>query len=108
MKVAYPAMAPRMIVDDDGQPRPHRLRVGVQDQQVELCMVSLPDRIRSVRPMSMDQLEAIAIGCGAIMGQSDKARIETPNDGMHGGIGRHPPVLRFDQRPKSPANGRCG
>lgn len=50
---------------------------------VELGVVGLPDGIRALGLAAVDELEAIAVGRRALVGQGEKPRVERRDDGVH-------------------------
>jgi len=52
----------RMIIHDQGEPWPDRLTAGIQDQNVQLRVIGLPERIGARRSMSVQQLVTISKG----------------------------------------------
>ena len=71
-------------------------------------MVGLPERIRSIGAMPVNELELVAIGGRIVMGQSDESGIELPHDRVDSRIGRHRPPMGVGQCWKPPMNGRGG
>src|SRR5271165_618931 len=71
-----------MVIEDGGQPRPLRLTVGIQNQDIELGVIGLPGRIRSFRPMPVNKLELVSVSRMTLMGQSHQGRIESADNCM--------------------------
>ena len=65
-------------------------------------MIGLPESVRRLRPVAVDQLEAITEGGWPVLRQCDHRRVEGGEDRMHGGVGRSGPALGsrgFDHPP---------
>lgn len=105
---AVPGDGARVIVEHEGQPGPGRRAAGVQHEDVEQGMIGLPDGIRPLGAVTVDQFEAVPIRRGPVMGERDESRVECARDRMNGGIGRHRPRLRPGHRGDAPMNGRRG
>ena len=97
-----------MIVDHHCQPGPRLVAVRIHNHEIEFGVIGLPDRIRSVGAMPVDELESVAIGGRAVMGQRDETGVELAYDRVDGRVGWHRPPLGIDQCSKPPMNGRSG
>ena len=53
----------RIVIDDGGQPRPLRLTVGIENQDIELGVVGLPGRIRGDLKVAAWQCRVSSSGC---------------------------------------------
>ncbi|AOF95319.1 hypothetical protein BSY17_4168 (plasmid) [Sphingobium sp. RAC03] len=82
----------RVIVQHRRQPRPHRATAGIEDQDIELGVIGLPDRIGVFGAVPMHQLELVAEGGSTFMCQGQHRRIDPPHDIAHAAIGRHSPL----------------
>jgi hypothetical protein len=63
-----------IVVEDDRQPRLPGL-AAVLHENVELGVIRLPDRIRRLGLGAVNQIEAVAVGLGALMRHEDQARL---------------------------------
>lgn len=97
-----------MIIDDRREPRPRGLALLVQDQNVQEGVVGLPEGVRRLRPVAVNQLEAITEGGWPVLRQSDHCRVEGGEDRMHGGVGRSGPALSPRRFNHPPVDGGCG
>jgi len=70
----YPATA--RLVLHDGQPRPGRAG-RARDPQVEQGVVGLPDRVRTLGLVAVQQVERLPVALGAVVGEGDQCRIQT-------------------------------
>ena len=59
-----------VVVEDDRQPGPGRAVALVADPDVELGVVGLPDRVGRVGLAAVDQVEALAVGLRAVVGEA--------------------------------------
>ena len=76
----------RIVIDDGGQPRPLRLTVGIENQDIELGVVGLPGRIGSFRPMPINELESVPVRCMTFMRQGDQCRIEGADNRVNAAV----------------------
>ncbi len=90
------------VVLHDGQPRPGRGAVGVEDEQVEFGVVGLPDHVRALGLAAVDQFVAVPQRHRAVMGESEQVRVQLGDDRVHGAVGRDRPALR-GRAPRDPA-----
>ena len=95
-----------MVVDDDRQPRADHRTCRVMHQDVELGVVGLPDLVRGCRFAPMQQLVALPIGLGALVGEHGHRRVHCPHGGMHRRIARRRPTLLRDGGAHQAVNGR--
>ena len=84
---------PRVVVDDRREPRPRGLASLVQDQDVEQRVVGLPEGVRRLGSVAVDQLEAVAEGGQPLVSQRHHSRVQGGEDRMHGGVGGDGPAL---------------
>jgi hypothetical protein len=86
-----------MVVEDDGQPRARRAAVAIQDEDVELGVVGLPQVVRVPGLAAVDQLVLVAQGGRAFVGQGHQVRVEAGHDRGHAAVrGDRPPMGRCD------------
>src|SRR3546814_7091926 len=76
------------VCSSDLQPRPHRATAGIEDQDIELGVIGLPDRIGVFGAVPMHQLELVAEGGSTFMCQGQHRQIDPPHDIAHAAIGR--------------------
>src|SRR3546814_4560613 len=68
------------VCSSDLQPRPHRATAGIEDQDIELGVIGLPDRIGVFGAVPMHQLELVAEGGSTFMCQGQHRRIDPPHE----------------------------
>ncbi len=68
------------------KPRPLRLTVGIENQDIELGVVGLPGCIGSFRAMPINELESIPVRCMTLMCQGDQRRIEGADNRMDAAV----------------------
>lgn len=82
-----------MIVYHGRQPRPRFLAAGVEDQNVELGMIGLPDGVRPIGAVPVHQLELVAESGGALMRERQHRRFDLAYDVVDTAVGWRPPSL---------------
>ena len=95
----------RVVVDDRGQPRPHRLAAYVSDDEIELRVIRLPDCVWTACTMAMHQLKLIAEARRTFMSQRRQGRIDPSDDGVHGAVRRRRPFPLFAKCENTPIDG---
>jgi hypothetical protein len=96
----------RVVIDHRGQPRPLRLTIGIENQDIELRVVGLPGRVRPFRPMAIDEFESVSISRMTLMRQGHHGRIERTDNRVDAAVGgdRELPLPRDRRDP--PMNGK--
>ena len=95
----------RVIVQHGRQPRPHLATACVEDQDIELGMIGLPDRIGALGAVSIHQLELVAEGGSTFMCQGQHRRINPAHDISHASVGRHSPFPFADDAGETAMDG---
>ena len=72
----------RVVVNDRGQPGPRGFAVRIDDKDVEAGVVGLPERVRPLGAVAVDQLEAVTVGGRALQREGDHPRVQVTDDGM--------------------------
>ena len=81
-----------MIVQHRRQPRSHRATACIEDQDIKLGMIGLPDRIGTIGAVPIHQLELVAEGGRTFLCQRQHRRIDPAHDIAHAAVGRHSPL----------------
>ena len=81
-----PGDGPGVIVHDYCQPRPCGLAVGVQDQDVQLRVICLPQGVWLFGAVAKDRLIVIPERRGAVVGKCHQVGIEGADDTVDGAV----------------------
>jgi len=87
-----PADRAGAVVDDDRQPGARRVSSFVEDQDVELGVVGLPDLVRAVGLTAVHQLVAVAEPGRAVVRKGQQVRVDRGDDLADGAVRRRGPA----------------
>jgi hypothetical protein len=101
------------VIENHRQPRPRGAARLIEDEQVELRVVGLPDRVGRGGLAPQRQLEAVAVGGRTVMSEREQTAVERGDDRPSGRVtrcrpaafGRQPadlPVHVRDRRSRAP------
>jgi hypothetical protein len=92
-----PRHGTRMIVDHARQPRAHRRPVRVEDQEIQLGVVGLPERIGPLGTVAVDQFETAAEGGLTLMSEDHQGGVQGSDDLIDAAVGGGRRLLRHGQ-----------
>jgi hypothetical protein len=96
-----------MVVQDQRQPRSCGRPIAVQDEDVELGVVGLPDLVWPVRFAAVDQLVAVTPRGRAVLGERHQRRVDRGDDPRDRAVRRHRPPLLTRDLSDAPSDRRC-
>ncbi|MGC5010137.1 hypothetical protein ACLQ2R_05175 [Streptosporangium sp. DT93] len=84
---------PGVVVFDDGAPGPGRVAGRGDHPQIELGVVGQPDLVEPFGLAPVHQLIQLLVAARSLLDQHGQGRVQAADDGIHGGVAGHWPVL---------------
>lgn len=99
-----------VVVLDNRQPGPDGPATGGDHPQVELGVVSLPDRVGALGLAAVNQVVHLPVPLGPLVREHHQRGVERAGNGVHGAVRGHRPALvlgDLDDPPVHPRQMRC-
>jgi len=83
-----------VVILDHRQPRTRRALLVVEDEQVKLGVVGLPDLVGALGLAAVDKLEALAVAHRPVVREHEQPRVKRAHDRVDRGVARRRPLMR--------------